>query len=155
MVEQKARQCLAMADYGYVLDRGGTGSRARPRRCSTDPEVVRLYLGAAVAAARRSAMSPERRREDSQRRSARASRPAAIGSSGSASASEGRRGTPSVLPAAPDRLGAFTPAGIAAALVRPLPTSAGLGSFRDGRGAAAAPRPLTGAALSPQVRLCF
>lgn len=45
MVEQKARQCLAMADYGYVLDQGRNRLEGPGRTLLQDPEVVRLYLG--------------------------------------------------------------------------------------------------------------
>jgi ABC-type branched-subunit amino acid transport system ATPase component len=45
MVEQKARQCLAMADYGYVLDQGRNRLEGPGRALLEDPEVVRLYLG--------------------------------------------------------------------------------------------------------------
>jgi branched-chain amino acid transport system ATP-binding protein len=45
MVEQKARQCLAMADYGYVLDQGRNRLHGSGQALLQDPEVVRLYLG--------------------------------------------------------------------------------------------------------------
>jgi ABC-type branched-subunit amino acid transport system ATPase component len=45
MVEQKARQCLAMADYGYVLDQGQNRLEGSGQALLEDPEVVRLYLG--------------------------------------------------------------------------------------------------------------
>ena len=45
MVEQKARQCLAMADYGYVLDQGRNRLEGPGLTLLGDPEVVRLYLG--------------------------------------------------------------------------------------------------------------
>ncbi len=45
MVEQKARQCLAMADYGYILDQGRNRLEGPGPALLTDPEVVRLYLG--------------------------------------------------------------------------------------------------------------
>jgi ABC-type branched-subunit amino acid transport system ATPase component len=45
MVEQKARQCLAMADYGYVLDQGRNRLEGPGATLLQDPEVVRLYLG--------------------------------------------------------------------------------------------------------------
>jgi ABC-type branched-subunit amino acid transport system ATPase component len=45
MVEQKARQCLAMADYGYVLDQGRNRLEGPGAALLEDPEVVRLYLG--------------------------------------------------------------------------------------------------------------
>ena len=45
MVEQKARQCLAIADYGYVLDQGRNRLEGSGQALLQDPEVVRLYLG--------------------------------------------------------------------------------------------------------------
>lgn len=45
MVEQKARQCLAMADYGYVLDQGRNRLEGPGRALLENPDVVRLYLG--------------------------------------------------------------------------------------------------------------
>ena len=45
MVEQKARQCLAMSDYGYVLDKGRNRLEGTGQDLLEDPEVVRLYLG--------------------------------------------------------------------------------------------------------------
>ena len=46
IVEQKARQCLAVADYGYVLDQGRNQIEGPSSRLLADPEMVRLYLGA-------------------------------------------------------------------------------------------------------------
>lgn len=46
IVEQKARQCLAIADYGYVLDQGRNQIDGPSARLLADPEMVRLYLGA-------------------------------------------------------------------------------------------------------------
>ena len=45
MVEQKARQCLAIADYGYILDQGRNRLEGPGEKLLVDPEVVRLYLG--------------------------------------------------------------------------------------------------------------
>jgi ABC-type branched-subunit amino acid transport system ATPase component len=45
MVEQRARQCLAIADYGYVLEQGKNRIEGRAADLLADPEVVRLYLG--------------------------------------------------------------------------------------------------------------
>jgi ABC-type branched-subunit amino acid transport system ATPase component len=45
MVEQRARQCLAIADYGYVLEQGRNRLEGAAANMLTDPEVVRLYLG--------------------------------------------------------------------------------------------------------------
>jgi ABC-type branched-subunit amino acid transport system ATPase component len=52
MVEQKARQCLAMADYGYVLDQGRNRLEGPGPSLLEDPEVVRLYLGVRSGRAR-------------------------------------------------------------------------------------------------------
>jgi ABC-type branched-subunit amino acid transport system ATPase component len=46
IVEQKARQCLAIADYGYVLDQGRNQIEGPSARLLEDPEMIRLYLGA-------------------------------------------------------------------------------------------------------------
>ena len=45
MVEQRARQCLAIADYGYVLEQGRNRLEGPGRSMLENPEVVRLYLG--------------------------------------------------------------------------------------------------------------
>jgi len=45
MVEQKARQCLAIADYGYVIEQGRNRLEGAAIDLLADPEVVRLYLG--------------------------------------------------------------------------------------------------------------
>jgi hypothetical protein len=42
MVEQKARQCLALADYGYILDQGRNRLEGPGQALLRDPEVVRL-----------------------------------------------------------------------------------------------------------------
>ena len=55
MVEQKARQCLAMADYGYVLDQGRNRLEGPGPTLLEDPEVVRLYLGVQSGRGRASA----------------------------------------------------------------------------------------------------
>ena len=46
MVEQKARQCLAVADYGYVLEQGRNRLEGPAQALLSDPEVIKLYLGA-------------------------------------------------------------------------------------------------------------
>ena len=46
MVEQRARQCLAVSDYGYVLEQGRNRLEGPAQDMLTNPEVVRLYLGA-------------------------------------------------------------------------------------------------------------
>lgn len=51
MVEQRARQCLAIADYGYVLEQGQNRMQGRAAALLADPEVVRLYLGIRKGAA--------------------------------------------------------------------------------------------------------
>ena len=45
MVEQRARQCLAIADYGYVLEQGRNRLEGPAQALLEDPEVVSLYLG--------------------------------------------------------------------------------------------------------------
>jgi branched-chain amino acid transport system ATP-binding protein len=45
MVEQRARQCLAIAEYGYVLEQGRNRLEGRARDLLVNPEVIRLYLG--------------------------------------------------------------------------------------------------------------
>ena len=45
MVEQRARQCLAIADHGYVLEQGRNRLEGPARSLLEDPEVVSLYLG--------------------------------------------------------------------------------------------------------------
>jgi ABC-type branched-subunit amino acid transport system ATPase component len=45
IVEQRARQCLAVADYGYVLEQGRNRLECPATRLLDDPEVIRLYLG--------------------------------------------------------------------------------------------------------------
>jgi ABC-type branched-subunit amino acid transport system ATPase component len=51
MVEQRARQCLAIADYGYVLEQGRNRIEGPAADLLADPEVVRLYLGIRKGAA--------------------------------------------------------------------------------------------------------
>jgi ABC-type branched-subunit amino acid transport system ATPase component len=45
MVEQKARQCLALSDYGYVLDMGQNRIEGAGHELLTNPEVIDAYLG--------------------------------------------------------------------------------------------------------------
>ena len=45
MVEQNARQCLAIADRGYVLDQGANAYTGTGRELLEDPKVIQLYLG--------------------------------------------------------------------------------------------------------------
>jgi len=45
MVEQKARQCLAMSDHGYVLDMGQNRMHGSGEQLLNDREVIDLYLG--------------------------------------------------------------------------------------------------------------
>jgi ABC-type branched-subunit amino acid transport system ATPase component len=45
MVEQKARQCLSMSHYGYVLDMGENRIAGTGEQLLQDPEVIQLYLG--------------------------------------------------------------------------------------------------------------
>lgn len=45
MVEQNAHRCLAIADRGYVLDRGKNAKEGPGKDLLKDPEVIELYLG--------------------------------------------------------------------------------------------------------------
>jgi neutral amino acid transport system ATP-binding protein len=45
MVEQKARQCLALSDYGYVLDMGRNHMQGTGTELLNDRDVVEAYLG--------------------------------------------------------------------------------------------------------------
>ncbi len=45
MVEQNARQCLAVADRGYVLDQGSNAYTGTGAELLRDPKVIELYLG--------------------------------------------------------------------------------------------------------------
>jgi ABC-type branched-subunit amino acid transport system ATPase component len=45
MVEQKARQCLALSDYGYVLDMGQNRMEGTGHELLNDREVIDAYLG--------------------------------------------------------------------------------------------------------------
>jgi len=45
MVEQRARQCLAIANFGYVLEQGRNRLQGAAAALLADPEVVSLYLG--------------------------------------------------------------------------------------------------------------
>ncbi|MGE0724639.1 MAG: ATP-binding cassette domain-containing protein [Alphaproteobacteria bacterium] len=45
IVEQNARQCLAICDRGYVLDRGANAYEGRAADLLADEKVVALYLG--------------------------------------------------------------------------------------------------------------
>jgi branched-chain amino acid transport system ATP-binding protein len=45
IVEQRARQCLALADFAYVLEQGRNRLEGTARSLLHDPEVARLYLG--------------------------------------------------------------------------------------------------------------
>jgi ABC-type branched-subunit amino acid transport system ATPase component len=45
MVEQKARQCLALSDYGYVLDMGHNRMEGTGHELLNDREVIDAYLG--------------------------------------------------------------------------------------------------------------
>jgi branched-chain amino acid transport system ATP-binding protein len=46
LVEQNARQALAVADYGYVIESGRIVLEGTSARLQTDPNVQELYLGA-------------------------------------------------------------------------------------------------------------
>src|SRR3989337_4513680 len=45
LVEQNARQALAVADYGYVLESGRLVLEGTSARLQADPNVQELYLG--------------------------------------------------------------------------------------------------------------
>jgi len=45
MVEQKARQCLAMSDHGYVLEMGQNRMHGSGAALLHDQQVIDLYLG--------------------------------------------------------------------------------------------------------------
>jgi ABC-type branched-subunit amino acid transport system ATPase component len=45
MVEQKARQCLALSDYGYVMDMGLNRIEGTGQELLSDQEVIAAYLG--------------------------------------------------------------------------------------------------------------
>src|SRR6185295_6022606 len=45
MVEQRARQCLAIANHGYVLEQGRNRLQGPAKQLLEDPEVISLYLG--------------------------------------------------------------------------------------------------------------
>ena len=45
MVEQKARQCLALSDYGYVLDMGLNRIEGTGQELLRDQDVIAAYLG--------------------------------------------------------------------------------------------------------------
>lgn len=45
MVEQKARQCLAMSDHAYVLDMGQNRMHGTGQELLNDKDVIELYLG--------------------------------------------------------------------------------------------------------------
>jgi ABC-type branched-subunit amino acid transport system ATPase component len=47
VVEQRARQCLAIAEFGYVLEQGRNCLAGAAALLLHDPEVIRLYLGRA------------------------------------------------------------------------------------------------------------
>jgi ABC-type branched-subunit amino acid transport system ATPase component len=61
MVEQKARQCLAFADEGYVLDMGANRHQGSGQRLLHDPEIIEAYLGGRglLARTRRNARQAE------------------------------------------------------------------------------------------------
>jgi branched-chain amino acid transport system ATP-binding protein len=57
IVEQNARECLAISHRGYVLDQGGVALTGPGRELLTDDRVVELYLGAMHARRSTSATS--------------------------------------------------------------------------------------------------
>ncbi len=50
LVEQNARQALALADRAYVLEQGRIGLEGSGRELLADPNIVRAYLGVAPTA---------------------------------------------------------------------------------------------------------
>jgi ABC-type branched-subunit amino acid transport system ATPase component len=62
MVEQKARQCLTLSDYGYVLDMGQNRIEGTGQALLNDPDVIDAYLGSRgrldLAALRRESLTP-------------------------------------------------------------------------------------------------
>jgi ABC-type branched-subunit amino acid transport system ATPase component len=53
MVEQRARQALAISHFGYVLDQGRNRLEGPANELLSNEEVVRLYLGAKMRASER------------------------------------------------------------------------------------------------------
>jgi neutral amino acid transport system ATP-binding protein len=47
MVEQRARQALAISDRGYILDQGRVVLAGRAAELLADDRMAKLYLGAA------------------------------------------------------------------------------------------------------------
>jgi branched-chain amino acid transport system ATP-binding protein len=45
LVEQNARQALAISDYAYVLERGIVVKEGQPGEIARDPSVIAAYLG--------------------------------------------------------------------------------------------------------------
>jgi ABC-type branched-subunit amino acid transport system ATPase component len=66
VVEQKARQCLAFSDFGYVLDMGANRHQGPGRDLLQDQAVIDSYLGGRgrFARARRALAEGERRAQD-------------------------------------------------------------------------------------------
>ena len=77
MVEQRARQCLAMAHYGYVLDQGRNRLEGRAQALLADPEVVRSTSASGAGGAARDGAGAARpgRRPGDRRRCAGLRRP--------------------------------------------------------------------------------
>jgi branched-chain amino acid transport system ATP-binding protein len=50
MVEQRARQCLAVSSYGYVLEGGRNRLEGTGESMLKDPEIIRLYLAGTARA---------------------------------------------------------------------------------------------------------
>lgn len=48
LVEQNARQALAVSDYAYVIESGGIALEGPAEKLRSDPAVIRTYLGQAV-----------------------------------------------------------------------------------------------------------
>jgi branched-chain amino acid transport system ATP-binding protein len=51
LIEQNARQALAISDYGLVLEQGQTRIEDRADNILSDPRIAQLFLGGGLAAA--------------------------------------------------------------------------------------------------------
>jgi branched-chain amino acid transport system ATP-binding protein len=51
MIEQNARQALAISDYGLVLEQGQTRIEDTAQNILADPRIAQLFLGGGLAPA--------------------------------------------------------------------------------------------------------
>ena len=98
LVEQNARQGLAIADRGYIIENGRNAGEGRAQALSSDANVQRAYLGGTLRArrcGRRGACAARRTADRSGHRAGRApaSRPRDIAAS-PVTLSSSRRSTP-------------------------------------------------------------